>query len=776
MVMDFALQMGVTKIPNLTADGRDGFSSKAQHDWCVERYLGGMCEKKRGKALIDKSMYERVLGVLFDENDKQTETAQFRWWVRRTFRKVEDERGTYLIHENRPLAVKEQIYDILVYCHAECGHGGRDKTSAVARRYYSWIPKDVVSRFVSVCPGCHARTQKDDRYFSNKGSDGYYPVHEKVRELSIARGHASTANYEQTAPYQPSLAAGMIKLLKGPVTKKGDEAPSAMDLEADEFSPASQHLNIQPTLAEFTPAAGGSFGSVPSSMAMTNLVWNSASQYPNTPQSFPVDLYGNPTASVATETSHASGLRVQSPIQHLNLTPHESHLQLACISDLTLQSNVSEHPATQELADQRVLVENPSAAKHSKYSLQVAKLAKSLKVSRNPKPAGKTQARKTSSKTKINKKVVVSEVAPNLSMSSSVSSNAFPRSQDSSATSTSEDDNTSKSDLSSPTQFYPLLPPQFDYSFQSFDGCVDLNREQSREFLSHPTLNYDGINVVAIDRVSTPLSYVSAVESSIQKDINQSNHSWNGSIGGSDLMKESYGNAFESGHHDFINFHPTPIEVPMDALNPTSGHDISLHQNTQSSGQLSGIEMEFSFPSSQTSASESQLGQTLAPLHSAPPLVWSLSAPNEGTVRDGYSGLFQGSPQSNLLADDGVSFPTLLNVTREDDVNNPYASSDFGIDYSCQVSQLVEQAKHRPPMLQLPPQHLSLEQGPRSAPLLGGHFDYSSQRTGPNFFGYPHSAGLNGQFPDAQFSNLDQNSYDIQSSGLAHHLSKGLGY
>lgn len=52
MVLEFDVQMGVTKIPDLTADGRDGFSSRAQHDWCVERYLGGMCDKKRGKALI----------------------------------------------------------------------------------------------------------------------------------------------------------------------------------------------------------------------------------------------------------------------------------------------------------------------------------------------------------------------------------------------------------------------------------------------------------------------------------------------------------------------------------------------------------------------------------------------------------------------------------------------------------------------------------------------------------------------------------------------------
>ncbi|EFP77155.1 hypothetical protein PGT21_011586 [Puccinia graminis f. sp. tritici] len=214
MPSDFATQIGVTRLPNLTGDGRDGFPSRAQHDWCVAQYLGEMCEKKRGKALIDKNLYDRILAVCFDDSNKKTETAQFRWWVRRTFKLYSEPHGHYLMHENRPIAVKEQIYDILVYAHAECGHGGRDKTSAAVRRYFSWIPKDVVSRFVSVCPGCHARTQKDDEYFSNKGVDGYYPVHDKVRQMSIDSRRSSVDDYKHTSPYQPLLAAGMVKILK----------------------------------------------------------------------------------------------------------------------------------------------------------------------------------------------------------------------------------------------------------------------------------------------------------------------------------------------------------------------------------------------------------------------------------------------------------------------------------------------------------------------------------------------------------------------------------
>ncbi|KAF9221802.1 hypothetical protein BS17DRAFT_784710 [Gyrodon lividus] len=59
-----------------------------------------------------------------------------------------------VLHENRPVAVMEQLYELFCYCHAQAGHGGRDKTCAVIRQHYSWVPKELTSQFVKACPTC----------------------------------------------------------------------------------------------------------------------------------------------------------------------------------------------------------------------------------------------------------------------------------------------------------------------------------------------------------------------------------------------------------------------------------------------------------------------------------------------------------------------------------------------------------------------------------------------------------------------------------------------
>ena len=41
-------------------------------------------------------------------------------------------------HEEKPVAVREKLYQVLTNAHAACQHGGRDKTSAQVRKYYSW--------------------------------------------------------------------------------------------------------------------------------------------------------------------------------------------------------------------------------------------------------------------------------------------------------------------------------------------------------------------------------------------------------------------------------------------------------------------------------------------------------------------------------------------------------------------------------------------------------------------------------------------------------------
>ncbi|GAA5992344.1 hypothetical protein JCM5350_002223 [Sporobolomyces pararoseus] len=145
----------------LTGDGQDGFPSEAEFREQMEDYLGGLNPKKRAKALMSREMYATILAVLLEPHSTTHATAQFRFWAKRMFRLVTTPHANLVAHENRPVAVKDQIYHILVGCHGDTNHSGRDKTSAQVRRYYSWLPKELVSRFVKMCPTCiHKRRQQ----------------------------------------------------------------------------------------------------------------------------------------------------------------------------------------------------------------------------------------------------------------------------------------------------------------------------------------------------------------------------------------------------------------------------------------------------------------------------------------------------------------------------------------------------------------------------------------------------------------------------------------
>ncbi|KAI8085109.1 uncharacterized protein BX664DRAFT_235867, partial [Halteromyces radiatus] len=122
----------------------------------VDDYLNNLSPKKRDKALVDEHRYYLIQQVLRDPRNTAISTAQFRFWVKKMFQL---QLGTVdiICHDNKPVAIKEQIYDILVRAHRDAHHGGRDKTSALVRRKFSWIPKELVARFVRHCPFCITR-------------------------------------------------------------------------------------------------------------------------------------------------------------------------------------------------------------------------------------------------------------------------------------------------------------------------------------------------------------------------------------------------------------------------------------------------------------------------------------------------------------------------------------------------------------------------------------------------------------------------------------------
>ncbi|KAI9282168.1 hypothetical protein BY458DRAFT_537682 [Sporodiniella umbellata] len=122
----------------------------------VRDYLSRLSLKKRDKALIDEERYSMIREVLINPKDTSVSTAQFRFWVKKMFNFVGGSQRI-ICHDGKPVATKEDIYGILVDAHREANHGGRDKTSAIVKCQYSWIPKELIARFVRCCPTCRIR-------------------------------------------------------------------------------------------------------------------------------------------------------------------------------------------------------------------------------------------------------------------------------------------------------------------------------------------------------------------------------------------------------------------------------------------------------------------------------------------------------------------------------------------------------------------------------------------------------------------------------------------
>lgn len=145
---------------------RPGFPTYAQYKQVEAAYIQSLTPRRQGKALISQALFDRIWDVLHNP-DSQGETAQFRFWARKMFTLSKTHRSTLsglnkpnnppqevLLHDNLLVAIQEQLYDLLCYCHGSTGHGGRDKTCALIRKHYTWVPKDLVSSFIKACPTC----------------------------------------------------------------------------------------------------------------------------------------------------------------------------------------------------------------------------------------------------------------------------------------------------------------------------------------------------------------------------------------------------------------------------------------------------------------------------------------------------------------------------------------------------------------------------------------------------------------------------------------------
>ncbi|KAL4788405.1 hypothetical protein BJX76DRAFT_315543 [Aspergillus varians] len=140
----------------------EGFPNAKEFDKLVKSYVDDLSVKKQDKALIHAKRARNIRTVLIDPKNTAIESAQFRFWVKKMF-KLQVVGGNtsdcrrMICHEGKPVAIREKLFKILTKAHQQCQHGGRDKTSAQVRQIYSWVPKELISRFVKICPTCQVR-------------------------------------------------------------------------------------------------------------------------------------------------------------------------------------------------------------------------------------------------------------------------------------------------------------------------------------------------------------------------------------------------------------------------------------------------------------------------------------------------------------------------------------------------------------------------------------------------------------------------------------------
>ncbi|KAH9996159.1 hypothetical protein BJV74DRAFT_883755 [Russula compacta] len=205
-----------------------GFPTYEQYQRIEEEYLTSLSQRKQPKALISQALFDKIFAMFvlvypqtsFNHNAGQTPES-------------------VVLHDKRPVAIKEQLYEVLCYCHALARHGGRDKTCATLRLHYSWVPKELTAKFVKACPTCTLKRSGNPDLISQFGQT-------------------------VPTPYAPTMSAELASLPGGP----NDSPPgclsfivgsSGCDDGCADFAPsifATPDLSVYPSPTLST----GSFG------------------------------------------------------------------------------------------------------------------------------------------------------------------------------------------------------------------------------------------------------------------------------------------------------------------------------------------------------------------------------------------------------------------------------------------------------------------------------------------------------------------------------------
>ncbi|KAL7337635.1 hypothetical protein BJY59DRAFT_640441, partial [Rhodotorula toruloides] len=127
---------------------------RTAYDKAVDDYILSLHPIKRNKALMTDALHDLVLKILIEPQNTQLGDPQLRFWVRQRFTLLEQPEGKYVLHDYKKVVLKDALWETIASAHAETKHGGRDKTYAAVKKGWSYVPKEVVTVFVKLCPTC----------------------------------------------------------------------------------------------------------------------------------------------------------------------------------------------------------------------------------------------------------------------------------------------------------------------------------------------------------------------------------------------------------------------------------------------------------------------------------------------------------------------------------------------------------------------------------------------------------------------------------------------
>lgn len=255
--------------PDPFDDTAGAFPDRADFDLALEAYLHKLHPIKRNKALselpwtfpsqlysdpgttrtVPRDLYDTVLEILRKPLDTKVGDSQLRFWARQRFRLMEGPNDDdCVLHEGKRVVLRDEIYDVLAAVHESSQHGGRDRTYATLRERWSYVPKEIVTSFIKLCPTCNGKRVTDKQIPRDGLSKKRRSKPDDDNELPTLPSLPSEQPDPPAPPIDPQLYGLPEGLVKAFASCPTEVAPSQPPQSNSAIPPAS--------MPAFTPSYG----------------------------------------------------------------------------------------------------------------------------------------------------------------------------------------------------------------------------------------------------------------------------------------------------------------------------------------------------------------------------------------------------------------------------------------------------------------------------------------------------------------------------------------